>query len=214
MTKEFILIGLVLMIFISLFQIKISKLSIFKSILLSIFLVVFGVTGAVILAYIENGNWGGISFYGSVLLIPVLLPIVSILLKEKYTKLLDLSVPQICIMLFAMKINCHISGCCGGKLLYISKSGSEIFFPSQIVESIIALILAIIFIGLINKRKMKNNIYPLFFIVYGTTRLILNFFRNVKENFIWIIPAGHFWSIISILIGFVFIVKYYLKEDL
>lgn len=201
------------MIIISILQRKNSDLSLVKSIILSVFLVFFGVLGTILLSYIENGTWGGISFYGSVFIIPLVLPVLSILFKERYAKLLDYSVPQICAMLCVMKINCFICGCCGGKFLYISQSGDNVYFPSQIIESIIALILTIVFIFITNKHSVQHYVYPLFFIVYGSARLILNFFRAISDTFVWIIPAGHFWSMLSIIIGFVFLINYFLRED-
>ena len=96
------------MVLISLFKFDSYKIKRKKAILLSFVLTLSGVIGAYLLYFIENGTFGGISFYGSVLLIPILLFPVSFIFKVEYKKLLDFSVPQICIMLASMKTLCYI----------------------------------------------------------------------------------------------------------
>ena len=201
-TFLFVGIGTVLMLALSVARRKRYDFPLWKSIIIPFMLTVFGVTGAMILAFIESGHFGGISFYGSVLLIPVLLIPTAYLLKIPYGKITDCSVPQICIMLAVMKVGCFVSGCCGG----ITIAGGTARFPSQIAEMLVAIALAVVIILLDSQGYMENRLYGVYFLTYGILRFGLNFLRDGIKPFVWIIPAGHFWSIISIALGVAWIV--------
>lgn len=185
------------MLVLSLLRRKKYELSLWKAIVIPFALTVFGVAGTMILAFIESGSWGGISFYGSVFLIPVGMFFFSLLIREKYSHVLDFSVTQICAMLAVMKVLCLKSGCCYGIMI------TESFqFPSQMVEVFTGFGLMVLFLVLEVKGMFKGELYPLYFLVYGGMRFVLNFFRGGISPFVWILPAGHFWSIIAMLIGF------------
>ena len=193
----FILIGTAAMLVLSLLRRKKYEISLWKAIVIPFALTVFGVAGTMVLAFIESGAWGGISFYGSVFLIPVGMFFFSLLIREKYSHVLDFSVTQICAMLAVMKVLCLKSGCCYGIMI------TESFqFPSQIVEVITGFGLMVLFLILEVKGMFKGELYPLYFLVYGGMRFVLNFFRGGISPFVWILPAGHFWSIIAMIIGF------------
>ena len=163
-------------------------------------LTVCGTFGAYLLYFIENMKWGGISFYGSLFVIPVLFIPFSFLIKEKYGELLDYCAPSVCIMLAINKINCLRTGCCKGMALHTFEDGSVRRFPSQLVELIVAIVIAVILMVFIKKGKFSRMIYPMFLIIYGVCRFGLNLLRETTP-FIWNLPAGNFWSLISILIG-------------
>lgn len=208
----YISVGTLAMMVLSLIRHKGYVIPLWKSLLFSVMLTISGVSGTLILAYIETGRWGGVSFYGSVLLIPLLLILISLVLRMPYAKLADFSVPQICIMLAVMKVNCFNSGCCGGIQIFAETSETMIFFPSQIVEMINALILMVVIIIIDKKIKYHGSLYGIFMILYGITRFILNFFRSGLTPFVWEIPAGHFWSIVSIAIGIIWVVVAHRKR--
>lgn len=207
-----ITIGTILMYIIVLMFSKKYEIDNLKCVLIPIYLTFSGVIGTFILYYIENGKWGGISFYGSVFLIPIMLIPFSKLIKFNYFRLLDIAVPQISIMLASMKVACFIDGCCGGKLLYITNNGTSVYFPSQLVEMGASIFILILMFYFQKKSLLYNLHYPIYFLIYGSIRLILNFFRDGVDSFIWIIPAGHFWSMISIILGGVFIIIHYYKK--
>jgi prolipoprotein diacylglyceryltransferase len=142
----FILIGTAAMMILSLLRRKKYRLSLWKAILTPFVLTIFGVLGTLVLFFIETGQWGGVSFYGSVFLIPVGLLLYSWLIKEKYTHVLDFSVTQICAMLACMKISCLVDGCCFGILLFQHTNGQMIRFPSQIIEMIVSVCIMLIFL--------------------------------------------------------------------
>lgn len=172
-------------------------------ILIAPILTATGFVSVKIMFYVENGKWDGLSFFGAVLLIPLWFLLISYVIKLPYAELVDICAPSICIMLALMKIECVISGCCRGKVLYETTMG-KVRFPSQIVELVNALVIMVILIRVMNIGKQKGEIYAWFMILYGITRFIWNLFRETK-GFIGLLPAGNFWAIISVFIGIFYI---------
>lgn len=211
MIERFIFIGIgtALMLVLSILRRKQYNLPLWKSIVIPFILTIFGVTGTMILYFIETGRFGGISFYGSVLLIPILLIPAALLMKIPYGAITDYAVPQICLMLAVMKIHCFVSGCCGGICL---NSVKEIYFPSQITELIVSLLIAALIMYMDSQKWFKGKLYGVYFLVYGVLRFALNFLRIGITPFVWFIPAGHFWSLISIGLGIAWILLYKSKE--
>ena len=182
-----------------------AGLQIWKLALSSIFLTASGTAGAYLLYFIENGKWGGISFYGSLFVIPILFIVISPLMRIQYGTLLDISAPCVSFMLALNKVNCVRTGCCKGIILKTNPDGSVERFPSQLVELIAALIICGVLIYLITKCKLRGIVYPSFLVIYGVTRFIFNLLRDV-DPWIWILPAGNFWSLASIVLGVLWIV--------
>ena len=207
-TFLFILIGTALMLVLSIIRRKQYDFPWWKTVIIPFLLTLFGVLGAMILFFVENGRFGGISFYGSVLLIPVLLLPAAKLLKVSYGILTDFSVPQICLMLAVMKVHCFISDCCGGICLSNPGAANPIYFPSQIAEIIVSMLIATLILYLDSRKLFKGRLYGVYFLVYGILRFALNFLRRGLTPFVWFIPAGHFWSLISIGLGIAWILLY------
>lgn len=165
-------------------------------------LTVAGVFSVKLMFFLENGfkSWDGLSFFGAVFFIPVIFILVAWLLRIPYGQLMDLCAPSVSVMLAIVKVNCMVKGCCLGRMICFTELGEYIFFPSREVEMAAALILAAILLLLMRKDSRKGTIYPLFMILYGTTRFVLNFFRDTQP-FVFGLAAGTFWSIISVLLG-------------
>jgi prolipoprotein diacylglyceryltransferase len=162
-----------------------------------------GILGTHFLYFIENGNFNGQSFFGAVLFFPVFLFPVARLLKIPLSDMLDYTTPPGLAILVVFKFNCFLGGCCGGGVLYFKEGGIPVTFPSQLVEMVVALALTILLFVVEYKNKLKRNIYPLCLITYGSTRFILNWFRADQTEYILEMSAGHFWSIVAVVIGVV-----------
>lgn len=161
-----------------------------------------GVASVKLMFFLENGfkSFDGLSFFGAVFFIPVIFILTAWALRLPYGQLMDLCAPSVSVMLAVVKINCMVKGCCGGRLLCYTEEGEFIFFPSREAEQATALVIAALLLLLMRKDKRKGTIYPLFMILYGATRFVLNIFRDTQP-FILGLAAGTFWSIISVLIG-------------
>lgn len=177
------------------------QVSTWKIPLISILLTFAGVAGAMLMFFVESGRFGGTSFFGAILFVPVLM-IPVMLLRVPYGTLMDLCAPAECLMLAFMKVDCLMSECCIGK--YLPTLGFQ--FPSQIVEMITTLVIMLVLLQLERNPKKQNTLYGYYLILYGATRFVLNWFRYGVKPFVWILPAGNFWSLIAIALGLLWLV--------
>lgn len=171
-------------------------INLWKMAVISVLLTIAGVVGAMLMHFIESGNFGGTSFFGAILFIPVLI-LPALLLRIRYSELMDLCAPAECLMLAFMKVDCLMVNCCIGK--YLPSLGIQ--FPSQIVEMVVILIGMLLLLQFERKGKFRGNLYACYLIFYGVTRFILNWFRYGVKPFALGLPAGNFWSIIAIIFG-------------
>ena len=167
---------------------------IWKMIALGFLLTIAGVVGTMLMYFIENGSFGGTSFFGALLFVPLLI-IPAMLLRIPYKTILDLCAPSEALMLSIMKLDCLANGCCVGK--YLPRFVFQ--FPSQIVEMIASLGVMFVLLGL--EKKQRTHLYAWYLLLYGVTRGILNWFRYGTKPWLWILPNSIVWSIVSIVIG-------------
>ena len=199
--EVYLLIGLLGMIIVSFMHRKVYQVSALKIVCIMVALLIVGVAGTLVLYRIENGEWGGTSFFGSVFLIPIVFFLVAKIIKMPFGKLMDFLTIPVCAMLAIMKVRCILGPCCIGKVIYENSKGQFLRFPSQIVEMIVAVIIMVILLYLERKGGHKGKIYPYFLILYGATRFVLNWFRYGLTPFVLMLPNGNFWSIIAIILG-------------
>lgn len=171
-----------------------------KRVLLALSLTVTGTVGTYLLFFIENGWIGGTSFYGAVFFVPCLFVLAAKCLSLDYRWMTDLSAPAECIMLVVMKVQCLIHGCCGGRTICLA-NGTEFVFPSQTVELINALVIAVILILMSRKEKHRGKLYPWYMVIYGVSRFALNLLRGGTKPFALGLPAGNVWSLVAIITG-------------
>ena len=189
----FLAIGTVLMIGVMLICRRWRPNAVWVILCIAVLLTIAGVISVRLMYFIESGRWGGLSFFGAVLFVPVLFILVKLLFHMPYGELMDLCAPAECVMLALMKVQCLIFNCCKGRVLSVDASGTEIRFPSQIVELVFALLLMIVLVLLLRNKINTGKIYPYYMVFYGTGRFMLNLLRETSP-FIWILPAGNFWS--------------------
>lgn len=175
-----------------------------KRVLAAILLTVAGTLGTFLMYFIENQRFGGISFFGAVFFVPVLFIPVARLLGIRYDLLMDLCAPAECVMLAIMKVQCYLTNCCVG--VRIISGGKEYVFPSQIAELFNGLIICVILLCMSRKYKNRGRIFPMYMVIYGVTRFILNLFRQGGTARILGLPLGNFWSLVSIAIGVVWLI--------
>lgn len=181
-----------------------AGLPMWKTLLSAAVLTVLGVLGAKLMFLIESGFWAGTSFYGAMFFPPLIMVLLALLLRVPPLALLDLCAPAECVMLAILKMQCAVNGCCVGILLTITADGTYIRFPSQIIELLNALVLMAILLWLIRKGTWQGRIYPIYMLLYGITRFILNLLRDTKP-FLLGLPAGNFWSLVAIVIALIWL---------
>lgn len=197
--KDLMLLGFLLMLFIGFIRRKRYEYSLLKYVLCMMIIFFSGILGLYIMFYIENGIWGGISFFGTILIGPLIVLPFALLFKINFLEILDWCSPSVCIMHAMMKYSCYLSGCCGGNEAYLSMCS----IPLQLMEVICVIVIMVVLLFM--ERKNKTIIYPTYLLIYGIVRLILNSFRANLAVF-YILPAGHVWSIVSILVAIILLV--------
>ena len=208
--EVFLIIGMVVMFFVMWAGGRVYGFKVWKIAIAAVLLTVIGTLGVYLMGLVEIGEWRGArSFYGAHFLVPILMFPVAKLLRQPYGKTLDMCAPAGCVMLALLKVKCLMDGCCGGRIMTVF--GKTFRFPSQIVECIAALVLMAVLLILIYRRKFANLIYPSYMILYGVVRFILNCFRETTPWF-WIIPSGHLWSIVSVIIGVIAFILIWKKQ--
>lgn len=181
-----------------------------KSIVVALTIIVTGLVGAKAWFFLENGYWEGRSFYGAVYLAPITFLIVAKLVQIPYLYSLDFCATAGCLILAVLKVQCIVEGCCAGIILYLNKENMYIRFPSQIAEFFCALILTAILMYLSLKKKYRGRIYPITLILYGSTRFVLNLFRDDwtrTQAMNLVMPLGNIWSLVAVVVGVVWLLQ-------
>ena len=174
----------------TLFRRKRYKFSFGRAVLLAFILLFGGIAGTYILGYFEVGSWGNISYYGSVFFVPILMIPFSRIIRYNYCFLMDYCAPCGIAAIAVGKIHCKLNGCCAGRILWYNASGEAVLFPSQLTEMTVAFIILFFLLHLEYKETHQGKLYPIFLISYGSTRLILNYFRDTDLVFGFIPTAG------------------------
>lgn len=198
-------IGTIAMLFPMMFVTWRYGVKLWKSVPIALYAALAGTISTYLWFVVENQWFGGISFFGAVFLVPLAFFCATKLFRESFGDLMDIFAPGICMMLAVMKVQCLLAGCCDGRAIFETANGEIIKFPSQIAELINALVLCVVLMILAYKSKFRGALYPWYMVLYGITRFILNFFRD--EWGYGTIPYGTMWSILSIIIGVIWLVK-------
>ena len=197
----FLGIGMAVMLVLNFFRRKRLDIPLGKILAATLLLTAAGVLGTQLLCFVETGVWGGQSYFGAVFFVPLVFLPIAWLLRVPYGRIMDLCAPAECAMLAVMKINCWIAGCCEGRVLYYTAQAKAVYFPSQLAECLNAGVLMAVLVLLERKGRFRGGVYPLYMLLYGGTRLVLNSFRWGLTPFLWKLPAGHFWALCSMALG-------------
>ncbi len=198
--KNLMIVGTVIVSLIFLCSGRRYNVAIWKRELLALLAVAVGYVGCLLMKYVESRTFEGRSFYGTVFLLPLVMPLMARLMNAPKGWTMDASAVGVSYVSVLMKIVCYYDGCCGGKLMGYDKYGWAVYFPSQIAESVAAFVIGTFLLILLIRRIGENRLYPLFMVIYGIARFILHCFRDT-EPFWFGIPAGNIWSIVSVCVG-------------
>ncbi len=177
------------------------KEKLWKSVPVSLLLTITGTIGTYIWFFVECSAFGGRSYYGAVFLVPIAFIFVARWMRIPYGDLMDYCAPAECVMLAIMKYQCLVDGCCGGIILRVLEDGSEVLFPSQIVELVNALAVMAILLVIAIKKKYRGKVYAWYLIIYGVLRFILNWFRSDNLPLLLGLPSGNIWSLLAVFVG-------------
>lgn len=179
-------------------------LSIFQSVLFTILLTCVGVAGAKLLFTLENGlqTWDGVSFFGSVFLIPPVMSMVGLLFRQRPSQTLDLCAPCVAIMIACLRIGCFLTGCCGGRLVWIGNIPFS--WPTQTMESIGDIVILIWLLQQEEAENARGKLYPFLMISYSIMRFLLEFLRDTPKD--WLLMShGQWFSLSAIAVGLIWL---------
>lgn len=172
-----------------------------KSVAVTIALLLTGLFGSEMWYYVENLHFGGRSFYGAVFFSPLVFWPISKMLQLRYGDVMDFVAPAGCLTLALVKLQCFRDGCCEGKAIGIDENHIYILFPSQLVEMLVFLVISILLFTMSYKQRFRKQIFLWFLVLYGGSRFVLDFFRSHTGSYALGLSAGSFWSLIAFLIG-------------
>lgn len=178
------------------------SLNVVQSAQFTLLLTLVGVAGAMLLFYLESGRFGGVSFYGSVFLIPLLMPLIGMLFRLKPGQTMDLCGPCVAIMIGCMRFNCVLNGCCGGWEVCL---GSLCFsWPTQAMDSIGDFVILLWLLQLEREARAKDILYPCFMVAYSIMRFVLEFLRDTPKD--WLdLSHGQWFALAAIALGMLWI---------
>ncbi|BDF71095.1 prolipoprotein diacylglyceryl transferase [Oscillospiraceae bacterium] len=182
------------------------RLSLVQAILSGLLLAVFGVIGAKLLFIAENWRTvlqsgitpGGMSFFGTVFLLPAILALTAPLFRMRPLAFIDYCTPAVPLMLAVMRIGCFFTGCCGG--VSITLAGATFPLPVQLFECALDFLILDVMLQIEKKHGPSGALYPLFMLLYGIVRFLLEFFR-MTEKVLLRLSNGQYFSILCIVFG-------------
>lgn len=176
---------------------------------ISIFHTVAGVLSVKVFAFLESGASGGMSLYGGIFFMPVLYYLGAKVSKRNVVEVFDVFTLCMIFTVMCARVNCWISGCCGGILI---PGTEEMFWPTRQLEIIFYIILLIKLGSKIGKKPCDGTAYPIYMISYGLFRFVIEWLREPGIQ-IGIFHTAHIWSIFACVIGTFIYMKIKNKEE-
>lgn len=169
--------------------------------LISVLHTVYGVLTVMLFAFAESGfnpdSLGNMSIFGGVFLMPIAYFLGAKLFKRKPGEVFDIFLICMMFTLMCARINCIISGCCKGCLIFGSETAR---WPTRELEVVFYIVLLIIFGRRVKRNESRGELYPAYMFLYGIFRFITEFFR-VSERSAGIFHLSHLWALISFGLG-------------
>jgi phosphatidylglycerol:prolipoprotein diacylglycerol transferase len=136
--------------------------------------------------------------------------------NSTYRRFFDIGATSMPLFHFFGRIGCFLGGCCYGiesnigfiyRINPIVEANNVRRFPVQLLEALFDIILFFLLNYLLKSGKFKNKILYVYLAIYSVGRFFLEFFRGDAYRGIWFTLSTS--QIISILIIFVLIIKFY-----
>lgn len=174
----------------------------YAALMLAIAHTLVGVVCVKVFAFMETGfnpdSIGNMSLFGGVFFMPLLYLAGARLTKRSMAEVCDAFTGCMILTLMCARVNCILTGCCGGKLI----PGSEhLRWPTRETEIVFYIVLLFILGKHILQDRTHGTAYPLYMISYGIFRFIVEWFRSANSP-LGYIHMGHIWALVSLGIGY------------
>ncbi len=207
-------VGIVLMFVISLVTYKKHELRFGQALGFTFLAFAGGMAGTKLMGMIQTAvlqaagfsDSSGMSIYGAVVFVPMIVIPVCLLFKQPWKPIMDLLAPSGITLVGCAKLGCLFLGCCPGiecSFGIYYQNYKRTMFPSPIFEFIT--ILLIVIIGFLYvykyKKRIVGTLYPLLCMLYGSTRFLWEFMRYYDPaEAKHIILGMSLWQFVSILV--------------
>ena len=201
----FLVLGAVSIVVITVLRRRHYGFTLLQAACFPVLLVMCGVLGAKILAFIKSGfsSFNGMAFFGAVFLFPVAMPFVGKLFRMTPGQTMDVSAPCVAIFMAFFRLGCLCAGCCGGITCTIGSVSFQ--WPTQLMESVSNISIFALLLYLEQREKTKGLLYPYFLIFYGVTRFFIEFLRSMPKDIMGM-SEGQLNSLIATTIGAVWLI--------
>lgn len=150
---------------------------------------------------------GNANYYGSLTAWFIAITILTIIFKTNVFLVHDMFAPALPIQLFIAKLSCFFYGCCNGFEMfgswYFNYKTKRFEFPVQLIEAIVALSLFFFLRWYQRRNRMSGILFPIYLILYATSRLMTEFLRADLPNVLGPLDAYQIMSVVYILFGIV-----------
>ena len=194
----FLSVGAVAMLILMLWRRNRFALSFRQAGLYTVLLLITGIAGAKLLFFFECGmeSFSGMSFFGAVFLVLLVMPCVSLAFKLKPLASLDACAPCVAAIVGFQRFGCYCAGCCGG----IPMGSHDIVWPTQLMEGFGDMGILALLLWLEQRGKLRGYAYPVFLIAYGILRFTIEFVRDTPKDWCGI-SHGQCFSLAGILLA-------------
>lgn len=199
----FLAVGAVAMLALMLLRRGRYALSVIQAVLYTLLLLITGISGAKLLYFFESGlkSFSGMSFFGAVYLVLLVMPLVGLAFKLKPMDSLDACAPCVAAIIGFQRFGCFWAGCCGG--IPFGTSGK--IWPTQLMEGFGDMAILCFLLTAEGRESSRGRSYPLFLISYGIMRFVIEFVRDTSKDWLGL-SHGQWFSIAGIGIALLMIV--------
>lgn len=183
---------------------RIYGLSVFSAACFPLTLLLCGITGTKLLYYIESGftSFSGMSFFGAVYLVMLLMPIIGLVFRLNPSQTLDACAPCVASIIGFMRFGCLCAGCCGGVLCSL---GTRSFrWPTQLMEGFGDMLILGLLLSVERCEVKRGLLYPVFLVAYGVMRFGIEFLRDTPKTMLGL-SEGQLLALLGVLIGMIWL---------
>jgi len=155
-----------------------------------------------------GGKVQGFNLVRSVAFLPALYWALSRLFKKPYTEFSDFLAPVGVSGFGIIRIGCIFTGCCQGYPSHwglYSNIAETKCFPIQPIEAAVSLIIGAILFVMAKKKIQQGKLLCWMMIMFGSTRFVLEFFRDNNKLFLNISELA-IHALVTLIVGLIVLI--------
>ena len=126
------------------------------------------------------------------------MPLVGYLFRLRPNQILDICAPCVAVMIACLRVNCFVSGCCGGWEVCLGTL--RFAWPTQIIDSLWDLLIMERMMTREQTVPSNGKLYPMFMVMYSLMRFFLEFLRDTPKNWL-MLSHGQWFSLAALIVG-------------